>query len=111
MKAWNDNVWDEFRNSFRQGTANEEEIEMGKNDAAKWTNNMWDGILTVSLTIGEYIGIHKDYAKAAMAIDLLKGRNDIPEPIIEALDDFIENVNSNVIDHCDDALEEIFDED
>ena len=106
MKAWNDNIWDEFRNSFRQGTANEEEIEMDKNDAVKW-----DGILTVSLTIGEYIDIHKDYAKAAMAIDLLKERNDIPEPIIEALDDFIENVNSNVIDHCDDALEEIFDED
>lgn len=106
MKAWNDNIWDEIRNSFRQGTANEEDIEMEKNDAVQW-----DGILTVSLTIGEYIGFHKDYAKAAMAIDLLKGRNDIPEPIIEALDDFIENVNSNVIDHCDYALEEIFDED
>lgn len=74
-------------------------------------NDAWDGILTVNLTIGKYIDIHKDYSKAAMAINLLKGRNDIPEPIIEALDDFIENVNSNVIDHCDYALEEIFDED
>lgn len=104
MKAWNDNIWDEFRNSFRQGTANEEEIEMEKNDA-------WDGILTVSLTIGKYIDIHKDYSKAAMAIYLLKGRNDIPEPIIEAIDDFIESIGLCILDPCNDSLMEIFDED
>lgn len=106
MKKWNDNIWDEFRNSFRQGTENEKEIEMEKNNVVQW-----DGILTVSLTLGEFREIDKNYEKAVMAIDLLKGRNDIPEPIIEAIDDFIESISSNVIDYCDDALEEIFDED
>ena len=88
-------------------TLNEEDISM--NDEGKKVE--WDGNLTVSLTLGEFMEITNNNGKVAMAIDLLKGRNDIPEPIIEAFDEFVESIDSHILDHGNDSLMEIFDED